>query len=102
MTFRVEQGVMRGAAVTLLVDGCEISAYEGETIATAMLAAGLQGFRRDSRGGWRAPYCNMGACHECLVRVREPAEPAGTDARWTRACMEPVRPGLVIETGEAP
>lgn len=102
MTFRVEQGVMRGAAVTLLVDGREISAYEGETIATAMLAAGMQGFRRDSRGGWRAPYCNMGACHECLVRVREPAEPAGTDARWTRACMEPVRPGLVIETGEAP
>jgi len=102
MTFRVEQGVMRGAAVTLLVDGREISAYEGETIATAMLAAGLQGFRRDSRGGWRAPYCNMGACHECLVRVSDPAESGGSGVSWTRACMTPARAGLVIQTGDAP
>jgi sarcosine oxidase subunit alpha len=102
MTFRVANGVTRIGPMTLLIDGREVPAYNGETIATAMLAADIQSFRRDSRGGWRAPYCNMGACHECLVRVREPAEPAGTDARWTRACMEPVRPGLVIETGEAP
>jgi NADH dehydrogenase/NADH:ubiquinone oxidoreductase subunit G len=102
MTFRVDHHVTRGAPMTLLVDGREITAHEGETIATAMLAAGLRGFRRDSRGGWRAPYCNMGACHECLVRVRDPAEPAGTGASWTRACMAPARPGLVIQTGEAP
>jgi sarcosine oxidase subunit alpha len=102
MTFRAESGVSRGAPMTLSVDGRDIVAYEGETVAAAMLAAGVLGFRRDSRGGWRAPYCNMGVCHECLVRVRDPADPEGCTAGWTRACMAPVRPGLVVQTGDPP
>ncbi|WP_326697568.1 (2Fe-2S)-binding protein [Streptomyces sp. NBC_01754] len=79
----------RGAAVTIVVDGEPVPACTGETVATAMLAAGIP-FERDRTGTPRAPLCNMGTCFECSATV---------DGRpLTRTCLVPVRDGLVVET----
>jgi len=88
---RLPDDVQRGARVTLTVDGREVEACLGETIATALLAAGVVAFRSgDRRHDARAPYCGMGVCFECTVSI-------GGGLR-VRACMTPVRPGLSVRT----
>src|SRR5262245_33252867 len=77
--------------ITLSVDGREIEAREGESVAAAMLAAGIIEFRTTPvSGAPRGPLCMMGACFECLVTIK------GVGSR--QACLEPARQGLKIET----
>jgi NADH dehydrogenase/NADH:ubiquinone oxidoreductase subunit G len=86
---RIEKDVTRGAAITIMVDGTALPCFEGETIATAMLAQGRAVFRRDTGGHARGLYCNMGSCGECMVTI------AGDDRR-VRACVTDARDGLEI------
>ena len=88
---RVEQQVRRGAAFTITVDGREVPAFEGETVAAAMIAAGLVRFRTDSVGRERGLFCNMGTCCECLVRIGDPG-------RRVRACLTEAGPGMEVST----
>lgn len=81
---------MRPAAVTIYIDGAAVPAYPGETVATALLAAGTSRFRTTRGGAPRAPVCNMGVCFECAVTV---------DGRpGTRSCMTLITPNMHIET----
>jgi predicted molibdopterin-dependent oxidoreductase YjgC len=83
--------VQRGPKVQILVDGRPLEAYEGETIAAALLAAGIWAFRRSARRGEpRGLYCGIGNCFECLVTLD------GVHA--VRACITPVAPGMVVDT----
>ncbi|WP_306398023.1 (2Fe-2S)-binding protein [Telluria beijingensis] len=80
---------LRPAPVTIFVNGAPTTAYPGETVATALLAAGSARFRTTARGAPRAPVCNMGVCFECAVTV---------DGRpGTRSCMTLVADGMRIE-----
>lgn len=92
---RIEHAVGRPAAVAIEVDGARVDAYPGESLATALLAAGVRTFRRSRSGALRGPVCNMGVCFECLVTVE--GEP------HVRACATPVREGMRVRTaaGEA-
>ncbi len=77
-----------GAPVRIEFEGEAIPAYEGETIAAAVTAAGIRALRRTRRGEARGVYCGMGVCFECLVNV---------DGRGgQRACMTPVRAGMRV------
>ncbi|WBX84156.1 (2Fe-2S)-binding protein [Sphingosinicella microcystinivorans] len=91
---RKEEGVERGAALTIDVDGHTVPSWEGETLATALLAAGMIIFRIDSRGNPRGLFCNMGTCCECLVDV---VDSAG-QYRTVRACLVDVVPDMSIRT----
>lgn len=77
--------------MSISVNGAQMPAYSGETIATVLLANDVRDFHRTRANRPRAPFCNMGVCFECLVRV----ETAG----WVRACMTPVRDGMSVLTG---
>lgn len=79
----------RGSAISITFDGTEISAVDGENLAVALLAAGIS-TTRDSpvSGRPRAPYCMMGACYDCLVRI---------EGRTVQACMIAASDGLVVE-----
>lgn len=87
---RIEPGVVRGAPIVIRVDGVAMSCFKGETIATAMLAAGRTIFRRDAEGRARGLFCNMGTCCECMVTL-----PGG---RRLRACITDVHDGLEVST----
>ncbi len=78
-------------ALTLSVDGRAVSAREGDSVATAMLAGGIMVTRHSAiSGAPRGPWCLMGACFECVVTV---------DGRPNqRACMTPAHDGAHIET----
>ena len=80
-----------GTAVTLKVDGKPIRARAGDTVAAAMLAAGLDHCRTTPvSGAPRAPYCLMGVCFDCLVTID------GVGSR--QGCLVPVREGMAVET----
>jgi len=80
-----------GTAVTLKVDGQPIRARAGDTVAAAMLAAGLDHCRTTPvTGAPRAPYCLMGVCFDCLVTID------GVGSR--QGCLVPVREGMAVET----
>lgn len=81
----------RGPRCVIHVDRREVAAHEGESVAAAVLASGARAFRLTDRDGApRAYFCGMGVCHECLMVV--------DGVPSVRTCMEPVRPGMRIET----
>jgi sarcosine oxidase subunit alpha len=98
MSQRIEAGVARGAALTILIDDVATTAYPGETLAAAMLATGRAAFRADTDGRPRGLFCNMGTCGECMVEV----ERAGRGPRILRACLVPVEAGLVVRRRAVP
>jgi predicted molibdopterin-dependent oxidoreductase YjgC len=85
------RGLTRGAPVRIDLDGGPVVAFEGETIAAALLAAGTRATRITRRGGRpRGLFCGIGACHDCLVRV-DGSPPV-------RSCLTPVRDGMQVTT----
>lgn len=90
MARRIEDGVQRPDPVTITVDDAAILAYPGESVVAALLAAGATALRRTPSGQPRGPFCNMGACFECLVTI--------DGAPSVRACSTPVREGMTITT----
>jgi len=68
-------------------NGAVIPAREGESLAAALLAAGVTHFRDTAvSGSPRGPLCLMGACFDCLVEVEGVAN--------RQACLVLVTPGL--------
>lgn len=82
--------VQRGKAITIDVNGIQHTAYEGETIAGALLAAGRKSWRRTRHAHPRGMFCGIGVCFDCLVTVN------GTPN--VRACVTPVAEGMRIVT----
>jgi sarcosine oxidase subunit alpha len=80
-----------GAAVRVTIDGESHEAREGDTVAAALLAAGLSHCRTTPvSGAPRAPYCMMGVCFDCLVTID------GVGNR--QGCLVRVREGMAIAT----
>ena len=80
-----------GPSVGLTVDGKAVAARSGDTVAAALLAAGIDHCRTTPvTGAPRAPYCLMGVCFDCLVTID------GVGSR--QACLVPVRDGMKVET----
>lgn len=94
MAHRIEHDVERGRKIAIYVNGLPVECFEGETLAVALIGAGVLQMNR--RGGvrLRAPYCNMGACFDCLIAVKNEQ---GRFIR-RRACMAPVQDGMKVRT----
>jgi NADPH-dependent 2,4-dienoyl-CoA reductase/sulfur reductase-like enzyme len=81
-------GISRGiAAFSFLFEQQAVKAYAGETIAAALISAGIYGFRETRSGKIRGVFCGMGVCGDCQVVV---------DGESRRACMEEAREGAVV------
>ena len=80
-----------GAAVPITIDGAPFDACAGDTVAAALLAAGVTTFRSTPvSGAPRGPYCLMGTCFDCLVDI---------DGQPNRqSCLTRVAPGMRIAT----
>lgn len=88
--FRRIDGLAPQREVTLHVEGRAIRARDGDSVAIALLDAGVLAFRETPVSGQlRAPLCLMGVCFDCLVQI---------DGRPNvQACMETVRDGMQVE-----
>jgi predicted molibdopterin-dependent oxidoreductase YjgC len=88
---RMTAAVERGRTLRMVVDGRTLEAYEGESIAAALLASGQKVTRWTARAGEaRGYFCGMGVCQDCLVTV--------DGLPNVRACMTPARDGLRVDT----
>jgi D-hydroxyproline dehydrogenase subunit gamma len=76
---------------TIRVDGRPVPAREGDSIASALLAADIRVTRETPvSGAPRGPWCMMGACFDCVAIVE--------GQRGVRTCMTPAREGLRVDT----
>ena len=63
-------GAPEAPTVTIHFEGKAIAARRGESVASALLAAGIARFRKSAiSGAERGPYCLMGVCFDCLVSI---------------------------------
>lgn len=87
--FKAIKGVTPRPTIFLRVDGQEIQAQQGDTIAMALLSCGVGSFRTTPvSDAPRAPLCMMGVCFDCLVNV---------DGRNNvQACMAEARAGMNV------
>lgn len=83
----------RGVSFDIEVDGRAVLAHEGETVATVLMAAGIQAFANHATP--YAPsrlYCGMGTCQQCLVTI--------DDLPNCQACRVLARPGMKVVTSD--
>ena len=72
--------------------GRELMAQEGETIASALFAAGIRVFGHHPKDGSpQGIFCANGQCAQCLVLA---------DGMPVKSCMTPVRPGMRVEPAD--
>jgi len=80
----------QGDTISFTFDGRRMTARAGDSVAAALLAAGVAYCRTTpGSGSRRAPYCMMGVCFECLVTID------GVGNR--QACLIPLRDGMRVE-----
>jgi aerobic-type carbon monoxide dehydrogenase small subunit (CoxS/CutS family) len=91
---RIEVAVRRGREVEIVVDGLPVTAFEGESVAAALLASGRRTLRTTARlHEPRGMYCGIGVCFDCVMTVD------GTPGVQT--CQTPVRAGMHVESQQA-
>lgn len=74
-------------------DGKKYIGYEGDTIASALLANGIRKLRVHEQSGTpRGIYCNIGHCFECRVTADHKTN--------IRACLTEIKENMVIESGK--
>lgn len=88
---RSADGVTRGPQIEIVVDGQPMQAFEGESVAAALLANGDRTLRMTARlHEPRGMYCGIGVCFDCVMTV---------DGRPNvRTCQTQVRAGMRVET----
>ena len=81
-------------AITITVDGRAVPAHAGDTVATAMLAAGYTAIGSNVKSGRpSAPWCLIGVCFGCQCSI--------DGAPDAQACLVLARDGMVIETPQS-
>ena len=77
--------------VSLRVDSREVLAERGDSVAAALLSAGVTVFRRTPlTASPRAPLCMQGSCFDCRLEIDGQPD--------QRACRIRVREGMVVRT----
>ena len=77
--------------VTIVVDGTPVAARAGDSVAAALLGAGVHAFRTTAvSGAPRGPFCMMGTCFDCVVTIDR--------QRNVQACLARVAEGMRIDT----
>ncbi len=80
--------------ITFTFDGKTYEGYEGDTVASALLANGVRKLRvHEESGSTRGIYCNIGHCFECRMTIDH--------TPGVRACLTNITQDMVVESGKA-
>src|SRR5947209_13569976 len=80
----------RTRTISFTFNGKKVTAFEGDTIGSALFAAGQRTFSRSFKyHRRRGLMCCAGQCPNCIVAV--------DGAPGARACIEPIREGMRVE-----
>jgi sarcosine oxidase subunit alpha len=84
------QRIIRSRVIRFTFDGKQVEGFEGDTIGSALFAAGQRTFSRSFKyHRRRGLMCCAGQCPNCMVAV--------DGASGVRACVEPARDGMRVE-----
>lgn len=84
-------GKLEQKTITISYNGAEYAAYEGESIAAALLANNIRILRYSEKDKKpRGIYCGIGHCYECRVTV--------DGKRSVRACITTVKHKMNIHS----
>lgn len=83
---------VRKKPVTFTFEGRKMQGYEGEAIAAALHANGIQVYRTSYSGRPRGFFCAIGKCSSCFMVVNGLPN--------IRTCITPLKEGMVIEKQE--
>ena len=86
---RLNSGIRRGEQVEFYLNGQPVKAFKGESIATALMAAGHI-VARTIDNQPLGVYCNIGVCYSCLMTVN--------GVKSVRTCGTLVTEGCQVET----
>jgi sarcosine oxidase subunit alpha len=91
---RPDEGIRRDRPVSFALDGRRVDAFEGDTIGSALAAAGVSITGRSFKyHRARGLFCMTGGCPNCLMQV--------DGIPNVRSCTEPVRDGMRVERQNA-
>ncbi|WP_018963467.1 (2Fe-2S)-binding protein [Coprothermobacter platensis] len=80
----------KGAQVTIFYEGKPLPAYDGDTVASALIANGIDVFRQSvNLHRPRGLFCAIGNCSSCLMII--------DGVPNTRACITSVHEGMTVE-----
>lgn len=80
----------RGKKITFTYNGKKLEAYEGETIAAALHAAGIRTLKKSiHKKRPRGLFCAIGNCSSCLMVVNGRPN--------VRTCVTKVEAGMVVD-----
>jgi len=86
-----QDDIVRTAEVSFTFDGKSLIAYEGESLAAALMRAKLLHLSDSpADGAPRGVFCCMGLCQECVVQV---------DGKTIESCRLPVSKDLQVISG---
>ena len=78
------------ATITIFLDGQPLHAAPGDTVASALLTAGVTAFSSAPRNGnARGPYCLIGNRYNCLVEI--------DGMPYRQACLTQVADGMRVQ-----
>lgn len=72
------------------LDGKKLNAVQGQTIAEVLLSNQELIFRKTPKNVPRGPFCGMGVCYECQMKIN--------DVPNVRTCIAEATPGCSVET----
>ncbi len=81
----------KGEKIRFYLDGKEMYGYEGDTIAAALMAAGVTTHRHTRKKGTpRGIFCAIGRCTDCVMVVDGQIN--------VRTCITPLKEGMQVQT----
>ncbi|MEM7566066.1 MAG: 2Fe-2S iron-sulfur cluster-binding protein [Pseudomonadota bacterium] len=81
------------SSIAFTFDGTPLTGAPTQSIAAALVGAGIREMRRTEGGAARGVFCGMGVCQDCLVTVD------GMPNR--RSCMTALKDGMAVTTQPA-
>ena len=86
-----DETIEREGRVVFIWNGKPLDGMSGDTVASALIAAGVRANRDHAvTGEPRAPFCMMGTCFECLVEI---------DGKQNRqGCQVPLVEGMDVRS----
>jgi sarcosine oxidase subunit alpha len=79
-------------SIFFTLNGQNVQAPAGSSVAAAVLSNGVSCFRRSATGEPRSPLCGMGICFECRLTI--------DDLPHQKSCQITLTTGMVVQTDE--
>ncbi len=89
----LDYDTQKESMVTIVVNGAELEAKEGEPVAAALMAHGIRVFRHTAKDKQpRGLFCGIGQCTDCVMEI--------DGVPNVRSCVTPVKAGMRVNTQE--